>query len=176
MIAARPTLIQNCRLFDGLSEATREGVDVLIRQGQIECIGGDIRPSADAVVIEATGQTLLPGLIDTHVHLTFDGSGDPVGHLLARSGYASLLVAVHSAWQHLQRGVTTVRDLGSPAGLVLELRQAIQQGLIPGPFIVASDQVITTTGGHCFFMGLEVDDHSEMRRAVCGRWSKRAPT
>jgi imidazolonepropionase-like amidohydrolase len=159
-------LIRNCFLVDGTSEHTRRGLDVLLDGEHVSQIGRNLSLPEGVEQIDAQGKTLLPGLIDAHVHLTFDGSLDPVGHLTTETPYVTLLKGVRNASLNLQRGVTTVRDLGGPSEVTLALRGAVQQGTIRGPRILTSGNVITTTGGHCHFIGHEVDDPQDARRAA----------
>ena len=92
--------------------------------------------------------TLLPGLVDTHVHLGFDASADPVANLQARND-AEVLVAMREAGRTaLAGGVTTVRDLGDRDYLSLGLRDDETM-----PTIVAAGPPITTAAGHCHFLG-----------------------
>jgi imidazolonepropionase-like amidohydrolase len=136
-------LVKNCRLIDGVSEQPRDEVDVLVEGRTISRIGVDLAPPIDGRVIDASDKTLLPGLIDVHVHLTFDGSLDSVGHLVGESPYVTLLKAARNAALTLRRGVTTVRDLGGPSGIPYALRDSIRAGIAPGPRILTSGQVIT---------------------------------
>ena len=162
---SKSILLREASLIDGVSETNRGPVDVLVEDGSIRRIGR-INPSTDMTVVDAAGLTLLPGLIDTHVHICLDGSLDPIGHLRGEPSCTTLLKAVKNAAQCLDRGVTTVRDLGGPAGLPLALRDAIGQGVVPGPTILTAGQVVTTTGGHCYFMGHEADDAAGARKAA----------
>lgn len=159
-------LISNCSLIDGCSEVPRKGLDVLIEGEHVSRIGERLDVPKGAQQIEASGKALLPGLIDAHVHLAFDGSLDPVAHLIQETPYTTLLKAVRNASLNLRCGVTTVRDLGGPSEILLALRDAVKCGIVPGPHILTSGAIITTTGGHCHFMGHEADDPSEMRRAA----------
>ena len=159
-------LVKNCRLIDGVSEQPRDEVDVLVEGRTISRIGVDLAPPIDGRVIDASDKTLLPGLIDVHVHLTFDGSLDPVGHLVGESPYVTLLKAARNAAITLRRGVTTVRDLGGPSGIPYALRDSVRAGIAPGPRILTSGQVITSTGGHCYFMGHEADDPASVRHSA----------
>ena len=100
------------------------------------------------VVVDLGDVTLLPGLVDTHVHLGFDASPDPVGSLQARSD-AEVLAAMREAGRTaLAGGVTTVRDLGDRGYLSLGLR-----GDESMPTLVAAGPPITTKFGHCHFLG-----------------------
>src|SRR5262249_19027995 len=97
---------------------------------------------------ELNGAALLPGLIDTHVHLAFDASADPVGALAGRDNEAVTAAMIRAAQTALRGGVTTVRDLGDRDYLSLGLRG--QPGL---PTIVAAGPPVTTPGGHCHYLG-----------------------
>jgi len=159
-------LIKNCRLIDGVSEQPHDAVDVLVEGRTIRGVGERLPAPESAFVVDGSGKTLLPGLIDTHVHLTFDGSLDPVRDLIGESHYITLLRAARNAALTLRRGVTTVRDLGGPAGIPYAVRDAVRQGIVPGPRILTSGQVITSTGGHCYFMGHEADDPASVRHSA----------
>ncbi|MET8877686.1 amidohydrolase family protein [Nocardia sp. NPDC004604] len=99
-------------------------------------------------VVDLGGVTLLPGLIDTHVHLAFDAGFDPVGALLTRSDEEALAAMMDAGRASLRAGVTTVRDLGDRGYLSLWLRD--RAGL---PTIVVAGPPITSPGGHCYFLG-----------------------
>jgi imidazolonepropionase-like amidohydrolase len=127
---------------------------------------GPVEPPTDADVVDFGDATILPGLIDTHVHLGFDGSTDPVARMVGDDDGALLLAMRLAAQQALAAGVTTVRDLGDRGYLAVALRQWFSRGLEPGPEILASGPPLTVTGGHCYFMGGQADDEGELRRAV----------
>ena len=113
--------------------------------------------------IDLGDATLVPGLIDTHVHLASD-SGPRFGAIPDLS--RSTIVAVANAQRFLRAGVTTVRDLGGPMTLGSDLRDSINEGLLVGPRLLAANRVITVTGGHGHHMGIECDDVASLRRAV----------
>ncbi|MBU6335336.1 MAG: amidohydrolase family protein [Chloroflexi bacterium] len=110
--------------------------------------------------------TLLPGLIDMHVHLTFSASGDVLGDYLQDSEAMHLLRGADAARRAVLAGITTVRECGGRNAQVFALRDAVRAGVLPGPRIIAAGASITTTGGHCWFFGLEADSADDLRRAV----------
>jgi imidazolonepropionase-like amidohydrolase len=110
--------------------------------------------------------SLLPGLINCHVHLALDTSPDPVAALHTTSDDNLLPAMAIRARQALGAGVTTVRDLGDRGGLALRLRDAIDSGALPGPRILASGPPLTIPRGHCWFFGGEVADRDAIRRQV----------
>lgn len=142
--APRPLLLTNFRLFDGTSPALRDGLRVLVQGGRIAALTpGNPAPPEGAQVIDCGGRTLMPGLIDAHWHSLFAGIPLPV-LLTADAGYIQLTAAAE-AKRTLLRGFTTVRDAGGPS---FALKQAIDEGLVPGPRIYPSGAMITSTGGH----------------------------
>ena len=135
-------------LFDGISSALIPDPVVVIDGATIRAVNsGGIAPRG-AAVIELAGATLLPGLVDTHVHLAFDASADPVGSLIRRDDADVIQAMTRAGQAALRGGVTTVRDLGDRGYLSLELRG--RPGL---PTIVAAGPPITTPGGHCHYLG-----------------------
>ncbi len=110
--------------------------------------------------------TIMPGLIDSHVHLGFDGGPDPVGRMRRESDGEQLVLMLRSARELLGVGVTTARDLGGRGYLSLVVREAIAAGLARGPRLVAAGPPVTVTGGHCWFMGGEADSEDDLRRLV----------
>jgi imidazolonepropionase-like amidohydrolase len=100
--------------------------------------------------------TLLPGLINSHVHLAFDTSDDPVSAYEAASPEELVEGMSERAARALNAGITTVRDLGGPTE-VFTVRDSIASGARPGPRIVASGPPLTAPRGHCWFFGGEVD-------------------
>jgi imidazolonepropionase-like amidohydrolase len=135
-------------LFDGISSTLLPDPLVLIDGGRIVAAESRLRAPADAEVVDLGDATLLPGLIDTHVHLAFDASQDPVGRLAGRDDEQALRAMTEAAEAALRGGVTTVRDLGDRGYLALGLRG--RAGL---PTILASGPPLTTPGGHCHYLG-----------------------
>ena len=137
------TLFRNVKVFDGRSERLSASTSVLVVGNKIAKIGADVTAPAHAVVIDAGGRTLMPGLIDAHWHSMLVRP-TPVEALSWDIGYANL-VAGEEAMETLMRGFTTVRDVGGPA---FELKRAIDDGVVVGPRIFPSGAMITITGGH----------------------------
>ena len=116
---------------------------------------------------DLAGKTVLPGLINCHTHLCLDGSADPEGAWKRRSPTENVLLAAKHAEATLQAGITTVRDLGGPEGVDLGLREAVNGGLVPGPRMLVSGQVLCMTGGHGHLLGgREVDSPDEARKGA----------
>jgi imidazolonepropionase-like amidohydrolase len=161
------TLIRNVRLLDSRGCA-EDQKDVEIRDGRLH----DVRPhwqadpTPDIPAFDGGGMYLLPGLIDLHVHLVWDGSPDPVDKLRKESTERTLLRAVRHARETLEAGITTVRDLGSVNDLALDLAHAVECGDVVGPRIVPSGQTIIMTGGHDPFWGIMVDGPREALKAT----------
>jgi imidazolonepropionase-like amidohydrolase len=159
------TKLRATRVFDGqhLLDGPHE---VHIEEERIAAIVPSPNPS-DGVSADFGDATILPGLVDAHVHLSFDASPD-IG-ALARSDTpaTAALRSAMNARRHLAAGVTAVRDLGSPQGVVVDVARAVGSSLLPtAPTIVAAGQVLTVTGGHGFFMGREVDGPDAFRRGA----------
>ncbi|WP_228389421.1 amidohydrolase family protein [Cumulibacter manganitolerans] len=155
-------------MFDGTGAALIAEPAVLVDDDRIIGVfsagssGGGSPPPVGTTVIDLPGCTLLPGLIDTHVHLAFDAGPDPVGALAARSDDAVVAAMIDAGRSALRGGVTTVRDLGDRDYLSLGLR-----GRADLPTIVASGPPITTRQGHCHYLGGGIEPtEPAMRRAV----------
>lgn len=115
---------------------------------------------------ERSAQTILPGLCDMHVHLVWDGSGDPVETLRAESEQETTLRAVRNAREQLRGGVTTIRDVGSVDDIAITVARAVKNGWVRGPRTYASGRTVIISGGHDPFWGLESDGPEACRRAV----------
>ena len=142
LLALDSTLIQNARIFDGVSENLVEGQDVLIEGGRITRVAEGISPPEGAKVIDANGRVMTPGFIDMHAHMMFQLSVS-VGLNSDQFYYAYL--ATRTAETYLMKGFTTVRDA---SGNSFSLKKAIDQGIIPGPRIYPSGPMISQTSGH----------------------------
>jgi imidazolonepropionase-like amidohydrolase len=177
------TFFINSRVLDPEAGTLRGGLGVLVRDGRIAEVGSGIVAPTDAQVVDLGGRTLMPGLIDCHVHVVAE-TLDLWSNMIAPSSLAGLRAA-RVMEEMLQRGFTTIRDMGgADHGLV----RGIEEGLIDGPRIVICGKGLTTTGGHADLrkrtddrpgmmsdrlgsMGLVADGVDEVR-AACRRMIK----
>ncbi|MBV9325603.1 MAG: amidohydrolase family protein [Chloroflexi bacterium] len=162
-----PQVLRAARLFDGVSARLIQQPMVVIDAGRITGVeSGPIESPTDAEVVDLGDVTLLPGMIDAHVHLGFDAGPRPVAQMLADSDATLLLRMRLAARRALAAGITTVRDLGDRNYLGVTLRDWFRSGAELGPEIIAAGPPVTVTGGHCHFMGGEADGELEVRRGV----------
>lgn len=161
------------KLIDATGADVREKMSVLVEDGRIAQIGaqGTIQ-AADATVINAPDQTLIPGLIDTHFHLFLlllkpVGGPSEVTHIADEMVATKVFKAANAAKVWLQMGVTTVRDAGAGEFMAVAMKEAIRDGYTPGPRVVASGPLIAQTGGFrpgSNSHGVEVTGADEARR------------
>lgn len=142
--------------------------EVLIDGARIAHAGprGSAGQIGDTEVVELPGCTLMPGMIDSHVHLGFDRAVDQVTRRSAESDAHLLLRMAENCRKLLTAGVTTARDLGGRDFLEVELRDAIEAGLAVGPHLVIATRPITRVGGHCWYMGGEADTEQRIRQVA----------
>ncbi len=112
------------------------------------------------------GRTILPGLIDCHVHLRTDGVADPRAQAASDTDALAVLRSARNALRTLQAGITTIRDCGSRNGIDFALREAAKQGICVTPRLVLSGMVICMTGGHGWQLGIEADGADQVRKAA----------
>lgn len=153
-------------LFDGIQQELMENMVLIIEDNYIKEIKEESSFSPNSFngeIIDMKDKTIIPGLINTHVHLAMAGK--------AVAGYQTeaeeALTALINAKKTIASGVTTIRDCGALSGAVINLGNFISEGLIEGPRIIASGTALTTTGGHIkAFAGREVDGPIEMCKAA----------
>jgi len=170
-------VISGARLIDGNGGPPLLDSEVVITDGLITSVGRGRGPRPEgAQVVDATGSTLIPGLINMHVHLSAALEADRVaGHMRpSQSGWAAgtggdertLLRGALRAQLSLRWGVTTLRDAGGPGRLTQQIRDAINAGLLAGPRVMSSGRIITTTAGHGWPNGIRADSAQDLRKAV----------
>jgi imidazolonepropionase-like amidohydrolase len=166
-----PFLITADRLFDGTNATPLLRPLLRIADGRIA--------SADQMLLTAAscngqrfdfpGCTILPGLIDTHVHLVFsaaDTNEDVIEQVGRETDEELLERALANALAALKAGLTTVRDCGGKGRIVQQARDLIRHGAVEGPDILSCGMPITTTAGHCHWLGLRADTVEEVHRAA----------
>jgi imidazolonepropionase-like amidohydrolase len=159
------TVLHTTRIFDG--ERLLDGPhEVHVEEGRISAVLPS-RGTGENVSTDFDDATVLPGLVDAHVHLCFDASPDVGALARADTPSTAALRSAMNARRHLAAGISAVRDLGSPQGIVIDVARAVGTPLLPtAPAIVAAGQVLTITGGHGYFMGREVDGPEAVRRGA----------
>ena len=159
-------LLSDVRLIDGLADAPRDHVDVLLDGNRIESVEvhdpgrnavGDAAEPDVTQRIEGAGRTLLPGLIDAHTHYTLDPTEASIGTVAGRSDTQIALAAAGHAGRALRAGITTARGAGSIRNLEVALRDAIDAGQVPGPRMLVAGSAVGITGGHGYQFGVEAD-------------------
>src|SRR6516225_7926913 len=149
--AAAQTVLKPARIFDG--EALHENWAVRVKGDRIEAVGPAASlDSSGAGTVELTGLTLMPGLVEGHSHILLHPYNETVWNdQVAHEGLALRAArAVNHLRATLMAGFTTVRDLGTEgAGYAdVELKQAVDQGIIPGPRMLATTRAIVATGAY----------------------------
>ena len=137
------TVLRNARILPELTPDAKDMyVDIVVDAGKI----AEILPAKTAKgdeVLDMTGNTVLPGLIEAHLHLDLTGN-DVFAENVQPDPYRTMS-ALKLAQDNLRRGYTTVRDLGDRNNIVLHMAKAVNEGLVPGPDILASGKIITPT-------------------------------
>jgi imidazolonepropionase-like amidohydrolase len=159
-------IIHAGHLLDVKSGRTVDNVTIVVEGDKIVSLGPPMRTPAGAKTIDLPNATLLPGLIDAHTHLT----SDPV------FGYQELgisipkeaLIGAKNAKITLEAGFTTVRNVGASGYTDVALRDAINEGMLPGPRIIASGPALSITGGHCDQNLLPYEWHAKSDGAADG--------
>ncbi|UYG95362.1 metal-dependent hydrolase family protein [Cytobacillus firmus] len=158
-------ILKGGSIIDGLNDEVRENSYIKVENGRItEVKEGEPGDTQGFEVIDCTGKYILPGLIDSHVHLVWNGSADPQSLIKNEENDRIALEAYKHALDTLKLGVTTVRDLGAPDRTVLHVRNVIDSGLLLGPTIIAAGAPICMTGGHVYYLGYESDGPDEVRK------------
>jgi imidazolonepropionase-like amidohydrolase len=159
------------RLFDGTGTATRRDPVIEVACDRIQSIrSGPLPPQLDlAEEYRFPGCTILPGLIDTHVHLIFcaAATNEAIIEQVGRESEEELLTrALANTRAALRAGITTVRDCGGKGRLIQTVRDRIRRGEAEGPDVLSCGAPITTRTGHCHWLGLVADTPTEVRRAA----------
>ena len=158
-------VLSGARIIDGTGAEPVRGRSVVVEKGVIAAVVEDARaPRGNGM--DLAGHTLLPGLINCHVHLCLGAEADPVRPLREEPLGLTAIKALLRARETARAGVTTVRDLGGREYVEIAVRRAIQEGLIDGPRILAAGRPVCMTGGHGHWLAREADGPDDVRKAV----------
>jgi imidazolonepropionase-like amidohydrolase len=152
--AARPVVLKPARVFDGINPEVHDGWAVVVRGERIEAAGpaGEIKVPEGARIIELPGMTLLPGLIDLHTHVLLHPYDEALwdDQVLKEALALRVCRATNHLKSNLLSGFTTIRDLGTEgAGYAdVGLKQAVEQGIVPGPRMLVVTRAIVATGSY----------------------------
>ena len=160
-----PTLLlRGARVVD--ARGARPGTpDILVRDGRIGAIGDGL-DATGAEVLELAGRWVTPGLMNAHAHLCLDGGPDPEAAIRAENRTETVLRSAARLEAAVRAGVTTIRDVGGSDGIDIELARLVETGEVLGPRVIASGRVVTMTGGHGWWMGIQADGPDAVRRAA----------
>jgi imidazolonepropionase-like amidohydrolase len=144
------TYIKAGRLFDSVSDSYRTNAVIVVENDRIKSIGtaGDTKIPAGSTVVDLSNDTVLPGLIDCHTHISSSGDRYDEIYIFKDGLFRGAFEAVQNARKTLDAGFTTIRNVGSEPFLAVDLRKWIEEGKGAGPRIVASGPAIGITGGH----------------------------
>jgi imidazolonepropionase-like amidohydrolase len=147
--AARDLVIHAGRLIDGIGKAPRTQVSILVHDDRITGVEAGFTMPKGAEVIDLSTSTVLPGLIDDHVHIT-NGfhKGDPIHTAMTRTNFDDAIEATAYARDTLMAGFTSARDVGADTEVIVALKRAINTGVIPGPRLWVAGTPLGPTGGH----------------------------
>jgi imidazolonepropionase-like amidohydrolase len=163
-----PAILLAPRLLDGTGTRTVADAALLVEGGRIAYAGqaaGLPAGAAELPALEFPGATLLPGLIDVHVHLVASAGPDLAADV-PRSEAERTMAAVANARRQLDQGITLVRDLGAPGAEAVVVGRAVEAGTVAGPRVLAAGPAVTMTGGHIAYLGRVADGPDAMRAAV----------
>jgi imidazolonepropionase-like amidohydrolase len=147
-VFAQRTLIYCGSLIDGVSAQPKKTMTIVVEKNKITAVqNGYTPPQSNDEIVDLKAKTVLPGLIDMHVHFESETSRDAAQKRMSMREADVAFEAQKNALTTLMAGFTTVRDLGG-SGVNIALRNAINKGLVSGPRIFSSGKTIATTGGH----------------------------
>jgi imidazolonepropionase-like amidohydrolase len=155
--APPPILFTNVDVFDGFGPGLIENANVLVEGNVITQVSTDPIEIEGAFVVDGTGKTMTPGLIDMHQHVMLNMPEGTAGYQTRWDEASGGAIAIHHMNQNmLMKGITTVRDI---AGDPLDVAKAIDMGLLPGPRVYSAGGAIGQTGGHSDWAGRNVPPH-----------------
>lgn len=151
-------------LIDATGAKPMKNKAIAVEGDSIKAIINATDVPAGAEIIDLSGRTVMPGLVDSHEHLIVD-PGDEAAQCAEPQAYLAMK-AVWNAKAILKAGITTMRDVGERYFIDVEAKRCIEAGLIQGPRLLISGHPLIRTGGHAHFLGRETDGVADMRKAV----------
>ncbi len=164
----KENIIFKCRVIETKSLTVIENGFVEIDNGKIIKVGSQSDLDSNLgtkKVLDFAGHTILPGLMNSHAHLAWDGTHDLAQQSLDDPSEISAYKSCANMLKSLRAGVTLVRDLGMNKSNIFA-KQAIEQGIYPGPRVKICGEAIVQTAGHTYWCCREASGADEMRRAV----------
>ena len=164
------TILNAARLVDGTGGPVAEAAAILLEGDTIRQIGTreSVRApdGATAQEMDYGDATILPGLVDCHVHLNGIGDGRSGDELVTLPDEVLTVQTAQNARRHLYTGVTSLRDCGAKNRTTFMLRQAAEMGIVPAPRLVLAGRPVAIIGGHLSYFGIEATGPTECRAAV----------
>ncbi|HXA37724.1 MAG TPA: amidohydrolase family protein [Phenylobacterium sp.] len=147
--AAKDLAIHAGRLIDGTGKAPQTQVTILVHDDRITAVQTGFTAPKGAEVVDLSNSTVLPGLIDDHVHITQGyHKGDPIRTAMTHTDYDGAIEATTYARDTLMAGFTSARDVGASTEVIVALKRQINAGVIPGPRLWVAGTPLSPTGGH----------------------------
>ncbi len=164
------TILKAARLIDGSGGPAAEQAAILLEGDTIRQIGTaetvHAPNGAPVQEIDYGDATILPGLVDSHVHLIGIGDGRAGDELVTLPDEVLTVQAAQNVRRHLYSGVTTLRDCGAKNRTTFALRQAVEMGILPSPRLVLAGRPVAIIGGHLSYFGIQATGPDECRAAV----------
>ena len=164
------TILKAARLIDTAAEAVQEQAAILLEGNTVRQIGTaetvHSPEGASVQEIDYGDATILPGLVDSHVHLNGIGDGRAGDELVTLPDEVLTVQSAQNARRHLYSGVTTLRDCGAKNSTTFMLRQAVDLGIVPAPRLILAGRPVAIIGGHLSYFGTTATGVDECRAAV----------
>lgn len=162
-----PHRIFKGRVLTCVGDEVIEAGFVEVLDGKISAIGkaSEMPSDSPAEMVDCSGKTILPGLVQSHAHLAWDGIHDLAHQSIYDPPEISAYKSASNMLKNLRAGVTLFRDLGMNKSNLFA-KQAVEQGIFPGPRLLVCGEAIVQTGGHTYWCCREASGPEEMRRAV----------
>ena len=168
MTSAHRWAVKSRRIIDGTNGPVLDDGVIVVEGDRIVSVGPQSTTllPPDVYAFDAGNRTIMPGMIDAHVHMLSTGGNSGGDESRAMNDHQAILQGAQNSLLALKSGLTTVRDCGDRNFLSLTLRDSIASGQIPGPRMLCSGPVITSTAGQLWWNSIECDTTDELRHAV----------